>query len=199
MVFSDNGKVLIFSEKRIRRLFFDYSAEGEQYYAKAYATYISPRDFLSLTTYDVDQFVQEKAQPLDFERLCAERQEIFLRVDIHTGEVVGHEGRHRMAALLKAGVDKVAVSLIPTDKENQYNRQLIDSLQLNGQAFFYCTPSFVAPGRVVVENLIPFNNECREKLCAEYGAKVALADRIRDAKAGLKQNESKSIDVVLER
>lgn len=199
MVFSDNGKVLNFSEKRTRRLFFDYSADGEKYYAKAYATYISPRDFLSLTTYDVDQFVQEKALSLDFDRLCAERQEMFLRVDIHTGEVVGHEGRHRMAALLNAGVDKVAVSLIPTDKENQYNRQPIDSLLLTGQSFMYCTPSFVASGRVVVENLIPFNNDCRERLCAEYGAKVSLADRIQDAKAGLKQNEFKSIDVVFER
>jgi hypothetical protein len=107
--------------------------------AKGYATLMSPEEFLGLTMtpeymkqLKETDTIRDKITPLDIEKLAKESQEIFLEVE-DVGitnpdryptnlffKVVGHEGRHRMEALRRAGVSKVPVVLyanngVPTD------------------------------------------------------------------------------------
>lgn len=79
-----------------------------------------PVDFLRLTTVDEDHVrkVQSEAHSIDkYEKHMAEGKcEIhpFLRIDTKSGQVVGHDGRHRAAAILSADPDAhMRVALIP--------------------------------------------------------------------------------------
>lgn len=156
MIFSFDNKVYNFSYKRLNDLFEYSSAAGEPNYAKAYAVWISPKDYLSLTCPDVPRFI-DRAEPLDYKRLCSERQEMFLRVDFDTGEVVGHEGRHRMAALYKAGVNMVAISVYARGDKGKYNRQFIEQFTVTGQKFDYVDPPCQALGVVKLKCLVPIS------------------------------------------
>lgn len=81
---------------------------------------MAPVDFLRLTTTDEDHIrkVQSEAHDLaKYEKHMAEGKcEIhpFLRIDTQSGRVVGHDGRHRAAAILSADPDAtMRVALIP--------------------------------------------------------------------------------------
>ena len=105
-----------------------WSSESDKWaedYAKSYKVKMSPKDFLDLTTehgadslksgdrvggielkqFDADYFNQEK------------HQNMFLQIAFrdennpYRAQVVGHEGRHRMFALMQAGIKSVDVEL----------------------------------------------------------------------------------------
>ena len=173
MVFDFEGKTYNFSHRRVRWLYEKYSANGVENYSQAFATYISPLDYLSLTS-PVPQSFIDKAKPLDFERLDEEYQEIYLTVDMDTGEVVGHEGRHRMAALYNAGAENVAIAIRAYGEKGRYDRYPIEHLILNGQEFSYLDPPQKAPGRVTVNNLIPFSQACKGAIMEYYGPMSVL-------------------------
>ena len=168
MVFDFDSKTYNFSHRRVRWLYEKYSASGVENYSQAFATYISPLDYLSLSASTPQSFV-EKANPLDFGRLDEEYQEIFLTVDMDTGEVVGHEGRHRMAALYNAGAEKVAIAIRAFGEKDRYDRKPIDQMVLQGQEFPYLEPPQKAPGVVSVNNLIPFSQACKGAMMEYYG------------------------------
>lgn len=173
MIFSFDEKVYNFSTKRLRDIFEYSSAEGEPNYAKSYAMWIKPLDYLSLTCPDIQSFI-DKAQPLDYKKLCAERQEIYLRVDFNNGRVVGHEGRHRMAALYKAGANLVAITVCASDEKDKYNRQFIEKITVKGQEFDYLDPPCSAPGVVDLKCLIPVNVACKDTLYECLGPRLTL-------------------------
>ena len=105
-------------------------------YAKSYITWVNPTDFIYATTTS-EQFRQQlkdEAGTLDIEKLRRETQPIHLTVDFETGEIVGHEGRHRMLALQAEGVDKVAV-VIDAWNDNRHHTKPIDFMRLKGQKF----------------------------------------------------------------
>lgn len=90
-------------------------------------------DFLNLTTTNAQskKEIIDNAQPLDvYLKSIRTRQNIvmpFLNIEVDelgdmTGKVVGHEGRHRAAALLKAGKKRlpVAICIRPKGKEKTY-------------------------------------------------------------------------------
>lgn len=83
---------------------------------KAYVASINPSDFVYATTSSKKSAreIYDEAGALDVEELAGESQTPFLYVDT-TGKdwkIIGHEGRHRMAALDGAGVVDAPVVLI---------------------------------------------------------------------------------------
>ena len=120
-------------------IWWDSESKKEPKYASSYKCKMSPKDFLDLTTdrgadalmkgdtfglggkfrdLDVDEFNKEKRQPI-FLIISFEESLIRTSPDFYRGhfeaDVVGHEGRHRMYALMKAGVKEVDVQLKVAD------------------------------------------------------------------------------------
>lgn len=102
------------SEQRVDRLIRMYGVSFKENTTSAYAAMMSPKDFLALTASAEDQrTIEGETGPLDRTELANEVQEIFLDV-VPSGrggefKVRSHEGRHRMVALSRAGIDSVPV------------------------------------------------------------------------------------------
>ena len=110
-----------YTEERIDDILETYGSDSETY-AQAYITSMSPRTFLKLTLSDEKRSEWERAEkegtrtdeifPLDTEQLKSESQTPFLKIDSESGEVLSHEGRHRMLAMYNAGIRNVPVVVI---------------------------------------------------------------------------------------
>ncbi len=179
------GKVAKLTDERIERLFREYGASNPQY-AKAYIATIHPRDFLSLTLSDeslqkwdaaaVDG-TNDEVYPLDIDKLRNETQTPYLNIDTVTGEVIGHEGRHRMRALLEAGVTEVPVAIY--DSSTKYSKKKEASMRLTSQGYGGdgVNNNFVAE----VKNLIPLNAVNRADVMESYGGKGDVKYSISDS------------------
>ena len=161
-----------FTEKRLEDLIIEYStnntSKNMENYSKGYVAYISPSDFLSLTTRNENHITDEarrKYASLDLDVL-SESQPIFLIVDFSSGEVEGHEGRHRMALLRDAGINSVAIALINTDTREsaKYNTKKINSLNLSGQVF----NGKKSPGNVTLNEVIPLSPKYRTEVFEKF-------------------------------
>jgi len=125
-----------YTEKRINDEISWSMAQHDPDYAQTYITWVNPIDYIYATTATEawrEQLAKE-AGSLDKEKLAKETQPIYLTVDFETGKIKGHEGRHRMIALEKAGVEKVAVIII--SRNDQYwKTKPIEVMHLEGQDF----------------------------------------------------------------
>lgn len=136
-VITDNRAA--FTEKHINDLYEDYSVSSTsdmmKDYAQAYVTYINPSDFLSITSLNGERIRNEVIE-LDLEKLQAkdDRELPYLEFDEETGEVYEHDGRHRLIAFENAGIEQVAIRLLPISQENKYHRRKTD-ITLKGQEF----------------------------------------------------------------
>ena len=159
-----------FSEDRFNDLVSTYSVKnggaGPQNNSKDYVAYISPSDFLALTTTNEQHIVEDarnKYFKLDVDVLKNERQTPYLKIDLQTGEVTEHEGRHRMVLLLDAGIEKVAIVIEADSEAGKYNAQKLTNFKISGQEL----KSGKAPGMVVLDEVIPlspkYRNEVKEK------------------------------------
>ena len=125
-----------YTEERMEREIRTSSAQGIPDYAKSYITWVNPTDFIYATTTS-EQYreqLKKEAGSLDIERLKKETQPIHLTVNFETGEIVGHEGRHRMLALQAEGVDKVVV-IIDALNDDRHHTKPIEFMRLKGQRF----------------------------------------------------------------
>ena len=138
---SDDGNAR-FSEDRLNYIIRGSVNDYSDNYARSYITKITPQQFLDLTTTPEGlQRLESESTELNPEQLKGEQQNIFLRVDMETGKVLGHEGRHRMIALRNAGVNNVDIEIIPQqgtyDTENakdfNYGLYLIGQSMNNGE------------------------------------------------------------------
>lgn len=99
-------------------------AKGENNYAKHYITTMSPDEFLLMTASPYIWNTLEKDKfDLDLNQLNKAHNVasmIYLDIDLRTGKVTGHEGRHRAYALKNAGYKKMDVVVWPSnyDKSN---------------------------------------------------------------------------------
>ena len=125
-----------YTTERMEREIADSSSKTEMDYANSYITWVDPIDFIYATTSSEQSRtkLREEAGQLDIERLTKETQPIHLTVNFETGEIRGHEGRHRMLALQQAGIDKVAV-VIDAVNNDRHNTKPIDMMRLKGQVF----------------------------------------------------------------
>lgn len=172
---SEKGKVAKLADERIERLFRQYGAKSNPEYAQAYITSIHPRDFLSLTISDEylkkwDEAAMEGSNgelfALDLKKLREEEQTPYLHID-ETGRVVGHEGRHRMRALLDAGVTDVPVAVI--DYKTKYTKQPKKYQELRAEE--WSDGPVNNDAIAVVTDLIPIGGKYRDDVMMMYGGK----------------------------
>ena len=90
---------------------------------------------------------------------------MFLQFDQETGEVTGHEGRHRMQALLNDGIERVAITLIPDGEKGRYSRTRITDIKLTGQYF----NERVASGEVMISEALPLSREYEQEVRVKFG------------------------------
>lgn len=99
---------------------------------KAVVAWINPADFIKSTTPNKKSgdTIRNESTDLDLEKLSDEFQTPFLY--IKDGRIVGHEGRHRMAALADAGYTSVPIVLDYRRAETR-TKESLD--MLSGQQF----------------------------------------------------------------
>lgn len=189
------------TSERVTDLVERYGATNPRY-TQAYATWINPADFVKATTVNQARRNQiyDEAGNLDIDRLSHETQTPFLDVDYDTMRIVSHEGRHRMAALAKAGVKRVAVAIRFTESSlSRYDARIMEGEhKFKGQRFSNWD---TATQRVItrtsrnfapVGTLVPINAAYSAQLSeftSERGVRFAL-DSSEDSNAQTRGNYS---------
>ena len=177
----DSGKYASYSAERMEREIRNSISATRMDYAKSYIAWIRPDDFLYATTTSeqIRAKIDAEAGDLDLERLRKETQPIHLTVDFETGKVVGHEGRHRMTALAKAGVEKVAV-IIDAWNDDRYNTKPISMMDINGQEFgkYHTGTGFYA------HDMLPISKRYADavrQLFSDVAGSVRFSERTEDS------------------
>lgn len=189
------------TSERMTDLIERYGATNPRY-TQAYATWINPADFVKATTVNQTRRNQiyDEAGNLDIDRLSHETQTPYLTVDYETMRIVGHEGRHRMAALAKAGVKRVAVAIRFTENSlSRYDARIMDGEhKLKGQTFSSWDADAqrvrtrTSHNSAAVGTLVPINAAYSAQLSeftSERGVRFAL-DSSEDGNAQLRGNYS---------
>lgn len=124
------------SNDTIEKWLKDYAASNQDY-AQAYIAYMSPKDFLRMTTSGIASraIIEKQATGLSLKAAVdfSRGQPIQLNINSETGKVEGHEGRHRMVTLWQSGISAVPVLLF--DSRNKYSKTAIKTLELTAQDF----------------------------------------------------------------
>jgi hypothetical protein len=170
----ERNKVAGYTEDRLLDAIQQYSTgKGE---TKGVVATIDPADFLNATAKgDYLNIINSEAGDIDYQRLIDEKQTPFLQVD--KGQVIGHEGRHRMAALAKAGYKDVPVIVkqseymdTPASKEYGFYSDYNKALRLdNGSANLGHQDGGWKD--VNVRNAEPLYYENKDKLLKKYSNK----------------------------
>lgn len=150
-------------------------------YAQAFITSMSPREFLDLTTiYDKGRiYAESEGRTMEWMKEISKGQPIQLDIDTETGQVTGHEGRHRMAVLERAGVREVPVLLF--DMGNKYSKQPTDSMLLLGQKL----NGHYNISKHTVNDVWPLRRQYREEIVQRY-SKQKTSERLLE-KSGEQQ------------
>lgn len=180
----NNGKQAAFTQDRINKIISYNDYGGNK--SKAYVTSIHPRDFLKLTlkdeSYDYwnDNIGGEvwgsEIRRLDENELRENDQTPFIAVDMDNGLVVGHEGRHRMRALLEAGYTSVPIEIESVDNKGyalKGEKSVIDKLTISSQSFDGGETAINDNYTTTISNLIPANESNRDKITEDYGSPKA--------------------------
>ncbi len=189
------------TSERVTDLIDRYGATNPRY-TQAYATWINPADFVKATTVNQTRRNQiyDEAGNLDIDALSRETQTPYLTVDYETMRIIRHEGRHRMAALAKAGVKRVAVAIRFTENSlSRYDARIMDGEhKLKGQTFSSWDADAqrvrtrTSHNSAAVGTLIPINAAYSAQLSeftSERGVRFAL-DSSEDANAQTRGNYS---------
>lgn len=177
-----NGTVVL-DKDTVDKYLMDYASKSSPKYAQAYIAYMTPEQFLELTTSIAGRHVIEaQSRALDAAEFGDVQRQvpIQLSIDHETGEVNGHEGRHRAAALLSEGIRRVPVLLF--DSSNKLSKTPIETLDLHGQDFG-TSRSYAT---VTVENLLPLSYENRAAVVETY-SKAPSLERAME-RYGMKQS-----------
>lgn len=179
------GNKAVMSDKRLNNEIDDSRAGNRSDYAQAWVTSINPTEFLNMTLGernqnrdvfdnmpgDYDSTVNDRDFLPDLKN---SRQTPYLNIDLATGEVVGHEGRHRMRALEKAGVTSAEILVRFTDSSGRVIKEI------NG----YGNPAMIIERKTIfnqrgtgqsteISNIIPLNNAFRGDIFRTYGEGTA--------------------------
>lgn len=119
MVYSRRADTASFTPERMSRLMQEYGYANGRVIAAVVE--VDPREFVLATTTPggFRAGILESDEPLDRARIAGEIQTPFMQIS--NGEIVGHEGRHRMAALAREGVRRAPIVIydkhVPYDNE----------------------------------------------------------------------------------
>jgi predicted GNAT family acetyltransferase len=124
----------------------DNQARWLKHGAEAIGTYeMHPEEFLKLTTHHENeaQAIKSRAKPLEFYNSPEINQDMSVHPHVtvnHEGKVVGHEGRHRAAAIANAGGSKIRVAVVAQDSKEfhdkygwRWKRNIPAPAELHGQ------------------------------------------------------------------
>lgn len=196
-----NSKAVMTNE-RIDYLIEDSGAGSRQDYANYWITSISPTDFINLTT-------TEKTQDRDFfdswgsewnpesnmstydymgELKKNMRQTPYLAIDINTGEVVGHEGRHRMRALEQNGITSAEIRVEFRDGDGRIIKYSPDGKRLQIKDAMQIINQFGTKQSATIKNIIPLNKDYRNEILANYGETTAQENDVRYSLARQSEN-----------
>ena len=139
-------------------------------YAQAYIGWMKPDNFLWLTTkngiegYGIDR-IYEEGWYGDLDKISSNERSVPIQliIDHETGQVLGHEGRHRMAWLRSNGVRKVPVLFF--DSSNKYDKTELNDFTLRGQFNDEPRTNYTL---VPIDRLIPLNNAHRDEIEKEF-------------------------------
>ena len=171
-------------EKRIDSLINTYGYSNGKTYG--IAAEIDPREFVLATTptKEAADLLSEEAGELDLGKIKKETQTPFLEFDAEKNVIIGHEGRHRMAALARAGVERVPVVLYAKDRYGSKKPDFYEpqkGLKLKGQSF---QGGMGAP--IFAYNLIPISNKYKNELSDSYGkGDILFVERTPEADAAM--------------
>lgn len=177
----EDGGTVALEASTVDQYLKDYAAKGSPRYAQAYIAYMAPRDFLDLTTSKSGRsYIERTSKQLDPQELgdASRYQPIQLRIDHETGEVVGHEGRHRAYAMQQEGIESIPVLLF--DSSNKYSKEEIGHLTLYGQDF----GNTRSTAEVGVSDLLPLSYANRDQILERFtkagGENAALRYSVDD-------------------
>lgn len=142
-------------------------------YAKGYLGFIDPEQFLTATTSKyIRERIEKESFPLDLEKLNNYPQTPFLNFKRDSKGniyIVGHEGRHRMSALSKAGVKKIPI--VFRDESDQYNRYNVQPTSIKGFVGGQTFDGTNKAGSINFDNLelIPLNYKNAPLLWEKFG------------------------------
>lgn len=177
----EGGGTVALEASTVDQYLKDYASKGSPRYAQAYIAYMTPQDFLDLTTSESGRsHIERTSKKLDPQELgdASRYQPIQLRIDHETGEVVGHEGRHRAYAMQQEGIESIPVLLF--DPSNKYSKEEIGHLTLYGQDF----GNTRSTAEVGVSNLLPLSYANRDQILERFtkagGGNVALRYSVDD-------------------
>lgn len=158
------GEWAAVSKKRMESLLSEgiYHGDKNDHRTRSWIAQVDPRKFVEATTTSAKDIkdIEKEAGRLNLTKLREEGQTPFIYID--NGEVTGHEGRHRMMALAKAGVTRVPVVVRQRGEASNKYRQ--DFMELKGQEFYG-----IGRGKpLTVYNAIPLNMAERNTARQEY-------------------------------
>ena len=167
----DYNPTVVLEEKTIDKYLADYASKSSPNYAQAYIVQMHPNDFLKLTTSTIGRnLIASQTKGLNVEELkdATRHQPFQLRIDTDTGQVEGHEGRHRAMALYTEGIRSIPVLLF--DSSNKYSKTAMDSLDLKGQDF----GSSRSNATVTVKDLQPLSYANRDNVVQKFTTQPSL-------------------------
>lgn len=185
---SDNSARM--TNSRIDYLIEDSGAGRKKDYAQMWITSINPTDFINLTTSKVQDRKLFDKYPGDYGTTVDEydfieglksnmRQTPYLNIDEY-GNVIGHEGRHRMRALERKGITsaEIVVKFYDADGSMIKNAHAVNGrLETIERATF---SNQMGTGQTAsVENLVPLNLDHKDEVLESYGEDHAAENDIR--------------------
>ncbi len=169
----------IMTNDRIEGLIEDSGAGRKKDYAQKWITSINPTDFLNLTTDEWQSRDVFDTLPGDYGTTVDEydfieglkkqrRQTPYLAIDKNFN-VVGHEGRHRMRALERAGVTRAEIVIEFRKGGTVITNANVRDGRLETIRDAILTNQFGTGQTANISNVIPLNLDHRDEVLASYG------------------------------
>ena len=176
------------TQERIDYLIKDSGAKFNIGYANTWIASINPSDFIDLTlryeTRNKGREVFDTKVEGDYGGVMGDRDYIsdlknsreipYLCVDMDTGKVIGHNGRHRMRALEKTGATRTPIGIKFYKNDDLYKGnydgvrlETIDAMRLTSQF----DDKFYLQYNAYIHDIIPLNEDHRDEIEKAYRAK----------------------------
>lgn len=166
-----NGNEARLGKGRLDYLIDEYGVwSPDSDYSQAYLGFINPSDFINGTLTGQDTTTKreiDNPEPLDIDRINRERQTPFLQVDFDKNRIVGHEGRHRLSSMAKAGITKIPV--VFQDRSPSFNKDHAQAKNYNGVLKGQDFGHGVGQDISLISDLIPINYKNAQQLREKFG------------------------------
>lgn len=184
-----SGNSARMTNDRIDYLIDDSGAGRKKDYAQMWITSINPTDFINLTTGKIQDRELFDKYPGDYGTTVDEydfidglkknmRQTPYLNIDAY-GNVIGHEGRHRMRALERKGITSAEIVVKFYDEGSLIKNVNVVNGRLETLDTAIFTNQMGTGQTATLTNLIPVNLDHKEEILRSYGEGHAAEGDIR--------------------